>query len=167
MIVGASLAGLTAAETLRAEGFTGSLTVIGDEPYLPYDRPPLSKEVLTGWVPAEHTQLPRHETLAGVEWRLGVAATGLDLAAKHVRLADGHTVLYDRLLIATGTRARPWPNPNEAKLEGDLHPARTRRCSAPAGAPGRHTTAGCWSSGAGSPDRRLPPTAASSACRSR
>ena len=118
VIVGASLAGLTAAETLRASGFTGSLTLIGDEPYLPYDRPPLCKEVLAGHVPAEHTQLPRHETVTGVEWRLGVAATGLDLAAKHVRLADGQTVLYDRLLIATGTRARPWPNPNEAKLEG-------------------------------------------------
>src|SRR5260221_5270049 len=63
VIVGASLAGLSAAETLRAEGFTGTLTIIGDEPYLPYDRPPLSKAVLSAWFPAEHTQLPRHETL--------------------------------------------------------------------------------------------------------
>jgi NADPH-dependent 2,4-dienoyl-CoA reductase/sulfur reductase-like enzyme len=117
VIVGASLAGLTAAEMLRAMGFTGSLTLIGNEPYLPYDRPPLSKAVLTGHVP-EHTQLPRHETVAGVEWRLGVAATGLDLAAKQVHLADGPSVLYDRMLIATGARARPWPNPNEAALEG-------------------------------------------------
>src|SRR6266567_4526044 len=77
VIVGASLAGLSAAETLRAEGFRGPLTLIGDEPYLPYDRPPLSKAVLTGWVPAEHTMLPRRETLADVEWRLGVAAVGL------------------------------------------------------------------------------------------
>jgi NADPH-dependent 2,4-dienoyl-CoA reductase/sulfur reductase-like enzyme len=118
VIVGASLAGLNAAETLRAEGFRGPLTLIGDEPYLPYDRPPLSKEVLTGWVPAEHTQLPRRETLADVEWRLGVAAVGLDLPAKEVRLADGHSVAFDRLLIATGTRARPWPNQAEAELEG-------------------------------------------------
>jgi NADPH-dependent 2,4-dienoyl-CoA reductase/sulfur reductase-like enzyme len=59
VIVGASLAGLSAAETLRAEGFRGPLTLIGDEPSLPYDRPPLSKSVLTGWVPAEHTTLPR------------------------------------------------------------------------------------------------------------
>src|SRR5260221_14391785 len=118
VIVGASLAGLSAAETLRAEGFTGPLTLIGDEPYLPYDRPPLSKAVLTGWVPAEHTQLPRRETLADVEWQLGVAAVGLDLPAKEVRLADGHTVAFDRLLIATGTRARPWPNQAEAELEG-------------------------------------------------
>src|SRR5713226_2772258 len=82
VIVGASLAGLSAAETLRAEGFTGPVTLIGDEPYLPYDRPPLSKTVPIGWIPAEHTQLPRHETLTDVEWRLGVAATRLDLAAK-------------------------------------------------------------------------------------
>jgi NADPH-dependent 2,4-dienoyl-CoA reductase/sulfur reductase-like enzyme len=118
VIVGASLAGLNAAETLRAEGFTGHLTLIGDEPYLPYDRPPLSKAVMTGWFPAEHSQLPRHETLTGVEWRLDVAATGLDLAGKRVHLADGQTIPYDRLLIATGTRARPWPNPAEAALEG-------------------------------------------------
>jgi NADPH-dependent 2,4-dienoyl-CoA reductase/sulfur reductase-like enzyme len=118
VIVGASLAGLSAAETLRAEGFRGPLTLIGDEPYLPYDRPPLSKAVLTGWVPAEHTMLPQRETLADVEWRLGVAAVGLDLPARRVRLADGHTVAFDRLLIATGTRARPWPRQAEAKLEG-------------------------------------------------
>ena len=118
VIVGASLAGLTAAETLRAEGFSGHLTLIGDEPYLPYDRPPLSKSVLTGWVPAEHTQLPQPETLADVEWRLGVAATGLDLHAKEVRLANEQSIAFDRLLIATGTRARPWPNPAEAQLAG-------------------------------------------------
>jgi NADPH-dependent 2,4-dienoyl-CoA reductase/sulfur reductase-like enzyme len=118
VIVGASLAGLRAAETLRDEGFTGPLTVIGDEPYLPYDRPPLSKSVLTGWIPADHTQLPRRRTLADVKWQLGVAATGLDLAARQVRLADGQVIGYDRLLIATGTRARPWPNEAEAALEG-------------------------------------------------
>jgi 3-phenylpropionate/trans-cinnamate dioxygenase ferredoxin reductase subunit len=118
VIVGASLAGLTAAETLRAEGFLGHLTLIGDEPYLPYDRPPLSKAVLTGWIPADRSQLPRFETLTGVEWRLGVAATRLELAAKRVHLADGQTVPYDRLLIATGTRARPWPKADEAALDG-------------------------------------------------
>jgi 3-phenylpropionate/trans-cinnamate dioxygenase ferredoxin reductase component len=118
VIVGASLAGLSAAETLRAEGFTGSLTLIGDEPYLPYDRPPLSKSVLTGWIPAEHTQLPWCPPVDGVEWRLGVAATGLDLAAKRIHLADGPSVAFDRLLIATGTRARPWHNPAEAALDG-------------------------------------------------
>src|SRR6185436_9756196 len=118
VIVGASLAGLRAAEALRAAGFAGHLTIIGDEPYLPYDRPPLSKAVLAGWVPAAHTRLPRRETLIDVEWRLGVAATGLDLPAKRVLLADGPTITFDRLLIATGTRARPWPNQAEAQLDG-------------------------------------------------
>src|SRR5258706_15176117 len=118
VIVGASLAGLSAAETLRAEGFRGPLTLIGDEPYLPYDRPPLSKTVLTGWVPAEHTQLPRRETLAGVEWRLGVAGVGLGFPAKKVRLPDGHTVAFHLLLIAPGTRARPRPNRAGAELGG-------------------------------------------------
>src|SRR5260370_18603418 len=107
VIVGASLAGLSAAETLRAEGFRGSLTLIGDEVYLPYDRPPLSKSVLTGWVPAEHTQLPRRETLTDVEWRLGVAAGGLGLPAKQGRLAGGPPARFARPLLSTGTPARP------------------------------------------------------------
>jgi NADPH-dependent 2,4-dienoyl-CoA reductase/sulfur reductase-like enzyme len=118
VIVGASLAGLRAAETLRAEGFTGSLTLIGDEPYLPYDRPPLSKAVLTGCIPPDHTQLPRQATRSGVEWRLGVAATDLDLTGQRVHLADGASVPFDRLLIATGARARPWPDAAEASLGG-------------------------------------------------
>ncbi len=117
VIVGASLAGLYAAEQLRAEGFEGKVILIGDEPYEPYDRPPLSKHVLTGWVQAEHTSLP-HTCTLDVEWRLGVPASGLDLEASRVLLADGQTVDYDRLLIATGTRARLWPNAAEASLDG-------------------------------------------------
>jgi NADPH-dependent 2,4-dienoyl-CoA reductase/sulfur reductase-like enzyme len=117
VIVGASLAGLRAAEALREKGFTGSLTVIGDEPHPPYDRPPLSKQVLLGKVAANATALPvRRDPHA--EWRLGVRATGLDLIDKQVLLADGKAVPYDRVLIATGTRARPWPDPQEAALDG-------------------------------------------------
>jgi 3-phenylpropionate/trans-cinnamate dioxygenase ferredoxin reductase subunit len=117
VIVGASLAGLRGAEALRNEGFTGKLTIIGDEPHEPYDRPPLSKQVLKGWVPADHTKLPRLRAV-DAEWRLGVAATGLDRASKHVRLANGDQVPFDRLLIATGVRSRPWFNPAEAALNG-------------------------------------------------
>jgi NADPH-dependent 2,4-dienoyl-CoA reductase/sulfur reductase-like enzyme len=117
VIVGASLAGLRGAEALRKEGFNGKLTVIGDEPYEPYDRPPLSKQVLKGWVPASHTKLPRAREV-DAEWRLGVAATGLDRRTKTVRLANGDEVPYDRLLIATGVRSRPWFNKVEAALEG-------------------------------------------------
>ncbi|WP_055399200.1 MULTISPECIES: NAD(P)/FAD-dependent oxidoreductase [unclassified Mycobacterium] len=117
VIVGASLAGLRAAEALREKGFQGPLTIIGDEPHEPYDRPPLSKQVLKGWVPADHTKLPRLRPV-NAQWRLGVAAVGLDRPNRQVLLANGEKVDYDRLLIATGTRARPWFNPEEAALAG-------------------------------------------------
>ena len=117
VIVGASLAGLRAAEALRDEGFTGSLTIIGDEVHEPYDRPPLSKQVLKGWVPATNTKLPRMREV-NANWLLGVAATGLDRDNHEVLLANGDKVPYDRLLIATGVRSRAWFNPEEAKLKG-------------------------------------------------
>ncbi|MEV1175151.1 FAD-dependent oxidoreductase [Nonomuraea sp. NPDC049784] len=117
VIVGASLAGLRAAATLRREGYTGSLTLISAEPHEPYDRPPLSKQVLTGQVAAEDTALPRRIEVEA-EWLLGQRATRLDLAAQQVLLADGRKVDFDRLLIATGARARPWPNEAEAALDG-------------------------------------------------
>lgn len=117
LIVGASLAGLSAAEALRSEGFAGTITVIGDEPYAPYDRPPLSKTVLTGQLPAEHTTLPQSIDLQA-EWLLGVPAIGLDLGNREVELADGRRFGFDRLLIATGTRARPWPDSTQAALDG-------------------------------------------------
>jgi NADPH-dependent 2,4-dienoyl-CoA reductase/sulfur reductase-like enzyme len=117
VIVGASLAGLRAAEALRDQGFTGPLTLIGDEVHEPYDRPPLSKQVLKGWVPAGNTKLPRMREI-NADWRLGVAAIGVDRANRQVLLANGDKVPYDRLLIATGTRARQWFNPQEAKLAG-------------------------------------------------
>lgn len=123
VIVGASLAGLRAAEALRDKGFNGSLTIIGDEPHEPYDRPPLSKQVLKGCVPADHTKLPRLRRV-DADWRLGVAAVALDRFNHVVKLANGEDIEYDRLLIATGTRARPWPNPEEAALEG-VHTVRT------------------------------------------
>jgi NADPH-dependent 2,4-dienoyl-CoA reductase/sulfur reductase-like enzyme len=118
VVVGASLAGLRAAETLREEGFSGHVTVVGDEPWLPYDRPPLSKAVLTGRIRAASTTLPREHTTTGVDWRLGAAATALDSANKRVHLADGSALPFDRVLVATGTRARPWLEPREAKLDG-------------------------------------------------
>ena len=117
VIVGASLAGLRAAEALRKEGFRGHLTIVGDEPDEPYDRPPLSKQVLAGWVRADATKLPRMRDV-DAEWRLGVAATGLDRVNGLVRLADGSEVEGDAALIATGVRSRKWPNPDEAGLEG-------------------------------------------------
>jgi NADPH-dependent 2,4-dienoyl-CoA reductase/sulfur reductase-like enzyme len=123
IIVGASLAGLRAAEALREEGFRGSLTIIGDEPHEPYDRPPLSKQVLAGRARPDGTKLPRMRAV-DAEWRLGVAATGLDRANGLVHLADGSHLEGDFLLIATGVRSRRWPNPDEAALEG-VHTLRT------------------------------------------
>jgi len=138
VIVGTSLAGLRAAEALRAEGFAGSLMLIGEEPHEPYDRPPLSKRVLAGRMPAEHATLPRMRNVEA-EWLLGVAATGLDAAGHLVLLANGRQVGFDRLLITTGTHARPWPNEEEGALDGvfmlhgrdDAARLRTRLASGP------------------------------------
>jgi NADPH-dependent 2,4-dienoyl-CoA reductase/sulfur reductase-like enzyme/ferredoxin len=117
VIVGASLAGMRAATVLRREGFAGPIILVGDERGEPYDRPPLSKQVLTGQVRAHNTALPRLPDL-DAEWVRGMAATGLDLGRRCVRLANGRDVEFDRLLIATGTRARPWPDAAEAALDG-------------------------------------------------
>jgi len=110
VIVGASLAGLRAAETLRSEGFTGTITLVGDEPHAPYDRPPLSKQVLRGEWDAERVVLPagRNEALDLV-WELGVAATGLDLEWRTVALADGRALPFDGLVIASGAAPRHIP----------------------------------------------------------
>src|SRR3954447_8464083 len=117
VVVGASLAGLRGAGALRDEGFTGSLTMIGDEVGEPYDRPPLSKQVLTGWVSAGGTGLPRRRGI-DAEWLLGVPASGLDLATNHVRRADGREVPFDRVLLSTGLRPRPWFVESGAPLDG-------------------------------------------------
>jgi NADPH-dependent 2,4-dienoyl-CoA reductase/sulfur reductase-like enzyme len=110
-IVGASLAGLRAAETLRDRGFDGELTLIGDEPHRPYDRPPLSKQVLQGaWEPEQtfFRKKDGYDSLA-LDMRLGVRAVSLDLRARRVTLADGTFADYDRLIIATGARVRTLP----------------------------------------------------------
>ncbi|MCP9206764.1 NAD(P)/FAD-dependent oxidoreductase [Streptomyces sp. NEAU-Y11] len=124
VVVGASLAGLRAAEALRDEGFTGELTMIGDEPHAPYDRPPLSKAVLSGRLDCDHIELPRVRDI-DARWLLGTPATGLDVPGHRVALADGRSMAYDRLLIATGTRARTWPARAGGGLDG-VHVLRTR-----------------------------------------
>jgi NADPH-dependent 2,4-dienoyl-CoA reductase/sulfur reductase-like enzyme len=110
-VVGASLAGLRAAETLRDRGFSGELTLIGDEPHRPYDRPPLSKQVLQGaWEPEQtfFRKKDGYDALA-LDMRLGVRAVSVDLRARRVALADGTFADYDRLIIATGARVRTLP----------------------------------------------------------
>jgi 3-phenylpropionate/trans-cinnamate dioxygenase ferredoxin reductase component len=119
VVVGASLAGLRGAEALRERGFSGRITLVGAEPHPPYDRPPLSKRVLADRMSADDTGLPQREGFEA-EWRLGTAAVALDRAAKKVALADGDVLGFDKLLIATGARARSWPQADEAALDGVL-----------------------------------------------
>lgn len=125
VIVGASLAGLRAAETLRAEGFTGNLTLVGAEQHAPYDRPPLSKRFLTGQPPAADTALPVPDGLR-VCWRLGQAAVRLDPYSRIVTLADGTGLPYDGLLIATGAAARSGAAPGEPGPEQGVFTLRGR-----------------------------------------
>ncbi|MEU0091095.1 FAD-dependent oxidoreductase [Kribbella sp. NPDC006257] len=111
VVVGASAAGLTAAETLRREGYAGGLTIVGDEVRLPYDRPPLSKQILRGaWEPSR-IELRTSELLAELdaEWLLGTAAASLDSSARKITLADGRILGYDGLVIATGASPRRLP----------------------------------------------------------
>ncbi|MGX1805691.1 NAD(P)/FAD-dependent oxidoreductase [Nocardia sp. NPDC055321] len=110
LIVGAGLAGLRTAEELRRAGYEGQLTLIGAEEHAPYDRPPLSKQFIRGEI--DDTALRPAEFFAEkrIDLRLGVTATGVDTAARRVRLDDGTDIGYDRLVIATGLRPRRIPS---------------------------------------------------------
>ena len=92
VVVGGSLAGLRAVESLRAGGYDGALTVVGAETHRPYDRPPLSKKLLAGdWEP-DRIELRKHDDLdsLGATWRLGCPAARLDIEARRVTMADGN-----------------------------------------------------------------------------
>ncbi len=116
-IVGMSLAGLRAAETLRRDGFEGRLTAIGAEPHLPYDRPPLSKELLAGkWEPEQTVLRKQGVDDLDLDLRFGRRATGLDLAARAVDLDDGDRIAFDGLVVATGSTPRVLPG--LAELDG-------------------------------------------------
>ncbi|WP_322053027.1 NAD(P)/FAD-dependent oxidoreductase [Paraburkholderia bannensis] len=104
VVVGNGIAGLTACDTLRAEGFDGRITVIGEEPVAPYSRPALSKALLRDGDDLTSHLLP--EATHGAIERRGIGAAGVDIDRQRVRLADGDDVPYDALVIATGTRAR-------------------------------------------------------------
>ena len=111
MIVGASLAGLRAAEALRRAGFGGEVVLIGAEPHFPpYDRPPLSKQVLAGDWDSDQARLKVDDGLA-LDVRTGTPAAALDLAGQAAVLADGAAVGFDGLIIATGAAPRRLPVP--------------------------------------------------------
>ena len=116
VIVGASLAGATAAVGLRSEGFADDVLLIGAESQLPYHRPPLSKEYLRGEQRVEDTLVNPARTYAekGIELRLGVRATTIEPRRKLVELEGGERVAYDRLLVATGARNRTLSMPGAA-----------------------------------------------------
>jgi 3-phenylpropionate/trans-cinnamate dioxygenase ferredoxin reductase component len=111
VIVGASLAGAKAAETLRAEGFDGPVVLIGEEAERPYERPPLSKDYLMGKAERETIYVHPESWYAehDVDLRLGAQVTAVDPAAREVRLADGSRAGYAKLLLATGSVPRRLP----------------------------------------------------------
>jgi 3-phenylpropionate/trans-cinnamate dioxygenase ferredoxin reductase subunit len=108
LIVGAGQAGAQAVDTLRREGYGGRLVLVGEEPQLPYQRPPLSKKYLAGEL-AQDRLLFRHQSFYDqhrIELKLGVRAVRLDRAAHQVELSDGAIVTYDRLLLCLGATSR-------------------------------------------------------------
>ena len=121
VIVGGGLAGAKAAETLRAEGFDGDIVLFGDEPELPYERPPLSKGYLLGKAPRDSAIVhpaqwyPDHN----VDLRTGVTVAAIDRSA-HTVTFDGDTLQYDKLLLATGASPRRIDIPG-ATLDGVLY----------------------------------------------
>jgi NADPH-dependent 2,4-dienoyl-CoA reductase/sulfur reductase-like enzyme len=121
VVVGAGLGGLRTVEFLRAEGFSGRISLVGDEPHEPYDRPPLSKQVLAGQWPEERAVLHRGELSdLDVSLHLGRSAVGVDRAT--VELDNGTRLHYDALVAATGVRARRLPGQPD---HPELHVLRT------------------------------------------
>lgn len=106
-IVGASLAGLSAARALRALSYDGRIVVVGDEKHEPYDRPPLSKDFLVGKAATADLALSTEDDAAlGLDWRLGSTAVWLDPARRAVGLDSGEELISDGVVLATGARAR-------------------------------------------------------------
>jgi NADPH-dependent 2,4-dienoyl-CoA reductase/sulfur reductase-like enzyme len=123
VVVGASIAGLRACEALRTDGYAGKVTLIGAEPHLPYDRPPLSKKLLAGdWEPDRIAlRKPDEYATIGLDVRLGVPAVALDTEARAVELADGTTVPYDDgLVIATGSATKRLPGQEDVPTVHEL-----------------------------------------------
>jgi NADPH-dependent 2,4-dienoyl-CoA reductase/sulfur reductase-like enzyme len=111
VIVGASLAGLRAAEEARHLGHRGPVIIVGEERHPPYDRPPLSKQLLAGvWeIERIHHHTPDKLDSLGLELRLGIRALSLDLGAQTIHCNDGRSLHYDGLVVATGATPRPLP----------------------------------------------------------
>ncbi|QRY65476.1 FAD-dependent oxidoreductase (plasmid) [Ensifer sp. PDNC004] len=114
VIVGAGECGARAAFALREKGYDGKVTLIGTEPHLPYERPPLSKDGLKAGGAAKYVADAERYAAAGIEVRTDTSVVAIDRAEKRVTLADGSSIAYDRLLLTTGARARTIPGMDEA-----------------------------------------------------
>ncbi|MHB1738774.1 MAG: NAD(P)/FAD-dependent oxidoreductase [Actinomycetes bacterium] len=116
VVVGASLAGFSAARALRGQGYDGEITLVGAERHRPYDRPPLSKSFLAGHIPAAELALAsgQEEADLALQWQLGRRAVGLDPVEGAVVLDTGQRLLADGVVVATGARARTLPGPSPA-----------------------------------------------------
>jgi len=112
VIVGSSLAGVRATETLRSERFDGRIVMVGAEARMPYDRPPLSKKVLAGEWDADRVTLRKPDDLAALnlEWKMGSPAVALNLAARTITVATGESIPFDGLIVATGGSVKRLPN---------------------------------------------------------
>ena len=119
VIVGAGIAGGTAAETLRKQGFDGKVHLVGAEPHRPYDRPPLSKEFLSGAKEESKLFFKTEDFYAeqSIELHLGAEAASLDPSSNAVTLSNGKSLHYGKLLLATGSQVRKLPIPG-SDLEG-------------------------------------------------
>jgi 3-phenylpropionate/trans-cinnamate dioxygenase ferredoxin reductase subunit len=119
VVVGASQAGLQVAESLRGEGYDGPVTLIGEEPHPPYQRPPLSKALLTGETTEDRLVLRGPELLAkrNIELITGVRVAAIDRAGRHAQLSDGSALAYRGLALATGGRPRTLAIPG-GELDG-------------------------------------------------
>ncbi|OON71935.1 NAD(P)/FAD-dependent oxidoreductase [Streptomyces tsukubensis] len=111
VVAGASMAGLRAAEQLRAAGWHGPVVLVGDEPHMPYNRPPLSKEVLAGKASFASLAFRPRASVSDVRWRLGTRVVGADLDRRTVQLDSGEQLPYAGLVVATGMRPRRLPCP--------------------------------------------------------
>jgi len=127
VVVGASLAGWRAVETLRSEGFDGTISLVGEERHLPYDRPPLSKQVLAGTWPPEKAVLAdkRRSSEHRVHEVLGRRAVHLDAETRKLELDDGAVLEGDAIVIATGARPRPLPGTEDLSQRDGLFTLRT------------------------------------------
>jgi 3-phenylpropionate/trans-cinnamate dioxygenase ferredoxin reductase subunit len=113
VVIGTGIAGVSAAAAMRASGYQGSIHLVGDEDELPYRRPPVSKEVIRGDKTADEIRIKKAEWYEqhDIDLRRSTSVVGLDLDARDVGLADGTSLGFDRLLLATGGTARqPWPD---------------------------------------------------------